>query len=159
MFNSIIKDKNRRNRFKKAEIKSLQSKSICSKFGDLKDHVLFNNFIKLVSANDLTEKSNRLAQSKYSKTINTTDLTHEHLNEKNIDLQKDKINKQYLFWLQKSFKSGKSNPRNCSITQIKNRCVISGRARSILRFCRLSRIVLRDKASRGLIPGASKASW
>ena len=151
MNNSIIKDKNRRNRFKKAEIKNLQNKSI------FQDQILFKNFVKLLSKNNFNE----IFADLFSKIDTIPSLTHEQIYERNIDLQKDKINKLYLFWLQKNLKSsiGKSNQKNCSITRIKNRCIESGRARSILRFCRLSRIVLRDKASRGLIPGASKASW
>lgn len=52
-----------------------------------------------------------------------------------------------------------SFPRNSSKTRIKNRCIETGRARSVLRFCKLSRIVLREKASKGQIPGITKASW
>ena len=50
-------------------------------------------------------------------------------------------------------------PRNSSKTRIQNRCIETGRARSVLKFCKLSRIVLRKKASKGVIPGISKASW
>nr|YP_009733044.1 30S ribosomal protein S14 [Jaagichlorella roystonensis]QHU78340.1 30S ribosomal protein S14 [Jaagichlorella roystonensis] len=53
----------------------------------------------------------------------------------------------------------KSLPRNSSKSRIKNRCIETGRAHSVLSFCKLSRIRLRENASKGLISGISKASW
>lgn len=50
-------------------------------------------------------------------------------------------------------------PRNSSKTRIRNRCELTGRSRAYYRKFRLSRIMLRDLASRGLIPGMVKASW
>ena len=50
-------------------------------------------------------------------------------------------------------------PRNSSINRVKNRCIETGRSHSVLRFCKLSRICLRDKASKGNISGVNKASW
>ena len=49
--------------------------------------------------------------------------------------------------------------KNSSVTRIKNRCILTGRARSVSRFFKLSRIQLRQLASEGLLPGLSKASW
>jgi len=46
-----------------------------------------------------------------------------------------------------------------SVTRIKNRCIITGRARSVYRFFKLSRIQLRKLASEGVLPGLSKYSW
>jgi small subunit ribosomal protein S14 len=40
-----------------------------------------------------------------------------------------------------------------------NRCQITGRARSVYRKFGVSRIVLRELALRGMIPGMRKASW
>lgn len=48
---------------------------------------------------------------------------------------------------------------NSSVTRIKNRCIITGRARSVYRFFKLSRIQLRKLASSGFLPGLSKYSW
>lgn len=53
----------------------------------------------------------------------------------------------------------KSLPRNSSKSRIKNRCIETGRGHSVLRFCKLSRIRLRENASKALISGISKASW
>ena len=50
-------------------------------------------------------------------------------------------------------------PRNGSKTRIRNRCIISGRARGYYRKMGLSRIALRDLALEGKIPGVVKASW
>lgn len=48
---------------------------------------------------------------------------------------------------------------NTSSVRLKNRCQVTGRPRGFLRRFRLSRIVFREMASEGLIPGVSKASW
>lgn len=50
-------------------------------------------------------------------------------------------------------------PRNSSATRIRNRCLVSGRARGVYRKFKMSRIALREMGSMGLIPGLTKASW
>lgn len=50
-------------------------------------------------------------------------------------------------------------PRNSSPTRLKNRCIETGRPRSYMRTFGLSRIAFRDHASKGEIPGVTKASW
>jgi len=50
-------------------------------------------------------------------------------------------------------------PRNSSPSRIRNRCEVSGRPRAFYRKLRMSRIALRDLASRGQIPGMVKSSW
>jgi len=50
-------------------------------------------------------------------------------------------------------------PRNSSITRVRNRCDLTGRPRGTYRKFRLSRIALRELASRGQIPGMVKSSW
>ncbi|MSR18049.1 MAG: type Z 30S ribosomal protein S14 [Phycisphaerales bacterium] len=44
-------------------------------------------------------------------------------------------------------------------TRNRNRCEITGRARGYYRKFRVSRIMLRELALQGLIPGMRKASW
>ena len=39
------------------------------------------------------------------------------------------------------------------------RCEITGRARGVYRKFRISRIMLRELAHKGMIPGMRKASW
>ena len=50
-------------------------------------------------------------------------------------------------------------PRNSSVTRVRNRCELSGRPRGFYRKLKLSRIALRDMASKGQIPGMVKSSW
>ena len=50
-------------------------------------------------------------------------------------------------------------PRTSSATRIRNRCAITGRARGVYRKFNISRIMLREMAGQGLIPGVRKASW
>lgn len=50
-------------------------------------------------------------------------------------------------------------PRNSSPTRLKNRCVETGRPHGYMRTFGLSRIAFREHASKGEIPGVTKASW
>jgi small subunit ribosomal protein S14 len=50
-------------------------------------------------------------------------------------------------------------PRNSSPTRYKNRCSETGRPRAYMRQFGLSRISFREHASKGEIPGVTKASW
>ncbi|MEM7268977.1 MAG: 30S ribosomal protein S14 [Pseudomonadota bacterium] len=50
-------------------------------------------------------------------------------------------------------------PRNSSATRLHNRCQVSGRPKAYYRKLQMSRIALRDLASKGEIPGMVKSSW
>jgi len=50
-------------------------------------------------------------------------------------------------------------PRNSSPVRLKNRCMFTGRARSYYRKFGVSRLVLREMALRGELPGVKKSSW
>ena len=50
-------------------------------------------------------------------------------------------------------------PRNSSATRLHNRCQLTGRPKAYYRKLKLSRIALRDLASKGQIPGMVKSSW
>ncbi len=50
-------------------------------------------------------------------------------------------------------------PRNSSPVRVKNRCMFTGRGRSFYRKFGVSRLVLREMALRGEIPGLKKSSW
>ncbi len=50
-------------------------------------------------------------------------------------------------------------PANTSITRIRNRCVMTGRARGILRNFRVSRLQFRRLAAEGKLPGILPAQW
>jgi small subunit ribosomal protein S14 len=49
--------------------------------------------------------------------------------------------------------------KNGSRTRIRNRCVLTGRGRSIHRRFKLSRITFRELASKGLLNGIYKSTW
>jgi small subunit ribosomal protein S14 len=50
-------------------------------------------------------------------------------------------------------------PRNSSPVRLKNRCQMTGRPRGFIRHFGISRVVFRDMALNGKIPGLKKASW
>ena len=50
-------------------------------------------------------------------------------------------------------------PRNSSATRLHSRCLVTGRPKAFYRKLKMSRIALRDLASRGEIPGMVKSSW
>ena len=50
-------------------------------------------------------------------------------------------------------------PRNSARIRIRNRCEITGRPHGVYRKLKISRIALRDLASKGKIPGMTKSSW
>lgn len=50
-------------------------------------------------------------------------------------------------------------PRNASPVRLKNRCQLSGRPKGYMRYFGLSRVMFRDMALDGKIPGVKKASW
>ncbi|MBS1516132.1 MAG: 30S ribosomal protein S14 [Bacteroidetes bacterium] len=50
-------------------------------------------------------------------------------------------------------------PRDSSATRLHNRCSVTGRSRAFYRKFGVSRLVLRELALQGKIPGVTKASW
>lgn len=50
-------------------------------------------------------------------------------------------------------------PRDSSATRSRRRCEITGRPRATLRKFKVTRMVLREMALKGMIPGMKKASW
>lgn len=50
-------------------------------------------------------------------------------------------------------------PRNASPVRLRNRCALTGRPRGFIRKFGICRIVFRDMAHDGKIPGVKKASW
>ncbi len=49
--------------------------------------------------------------------------------------------------------------RNGAKVRVRNRCEVTGRPRAVYRKFKLGRVMLRDLASRGQIPGMVKSSW
>jgi small subunit ribosomal protein S14 len=60
---------------------------------------------------------------------------------------------------QKNFAALAKLPRDSSPTRSRNRCQLTGRSRGVLRKFKVSRIMLRELALAGKIPGMKKASW
>lgn len=50
-------------------------------------------------------------------------------------------------------------PRNANPTRVRNRCALTGRPRAYYRKFGLARVMLRDLAVRGQLPGVTKSSW
>jgi len=60
---------------------------------------------------------------------------------------------------QKNYAALANLPRDSSPTRSRNRCELTGRPRAFLRKFKISRMMLRELASQGKIPGLKKASW
>lgn len=60
---------------------------------------------------------------------------------------------------QKNYAAIAKLPRDSSPTRSHNRCQLTGRSRGVLRRFKVSRIMLRELALAGKIPGMKKASW
>jgi len=79
---------------------------------------------------------------------------------KNKLLKSVKVSKQSTFYSRyKSTYFLSKIPRIISRTQVRNRCVISGRAHFVNSKTQYSRFTLRDKAYAAQIPGLRRASW
>lgn len=50
-------------------------------------------------------------------------------------------------------------PKNASPVRLKNRCQLTGRPRGYMRYFGMSRVMFREMALNGKIPGVKKASW
>ncbi len=50
-------------------------------------------------------------------------------------------------------------PRNSSAKRLHNRCLLTGRPKGYMRKFGLCRVMFRQMANEGKIPGVTKASW
>ncbi len=50
-------------------------------------------------------------------------------------------------------------PKNSSPVRLHNRCKLTGRPKGYMRQFGVSRVLFREMANKGLIPGVRKASW
>ncbi len=50
-------------------------------------------------------------------------------------------------------------PKNSSPVRMHNRCKLTGRPKGYMRQFGISRVMFREMANKGLIPGVKKASW
>lgn len=51
------------------------------------------------------------------------------------------------------------HPKNSMFVRLKNRCYITGRSRGFIKKWGVSRIIFRELAAKGLLPGIIKSSW
>jgi small subunit ribosomal protein S14 len=59
----------------------------------------------------------------------------------------------------KDYEALQKLPKNASPVRLKNRCSMTGRSRGYYRKFGISRLVFREMALKGEIPGIKKASW
>lgn len=50
-------------------------------------------------------------------------------------------------------------PKNASPVRLHNRCQLTGRPKGYMRQFGIGRVIFREMALNGLIPGVTKASW
>lgn len=95
---------------------------------------IVNNQYKIKLSNRLYDKRKKLLEQ-----INNTDLSFDERQKYRLKLEK--------------------LPKNSNRIRVRNRCNVTGRPRGVYRKFGLSRITFRELASKGMIPGVSKASW
>ena len=59
----------------------------------------------------------------------------------------------------RAFFQFKTINKNSSITRLNNRCIFTNRSRSIYKKFKLSRLIFRQLALKGLLVGIKKSSW
>ena len=57
------------------------------------------------------------------------------------------------------YKALQKLPKNSSPVRMHNRCKLTGRPKGYMRPFGISRVMFREMANKGLIPGVRKASW
>ena len=80
-------------------------------------------------------------------------------NQKREKLAKKYAEKRAALKAAGDFEALQKLPKNASPVRIKNRCAVSARSRGFMRDFGISRIVFRELAREGKIPGVKKASW
>ena len=95
---------------------------------------IVNNQYKIKLSNRLYDKRKKLLEQ-----INNIDLSFNERQKYRLKLEK--------------------LPKNSNRIRVRNRCNVTGRPRGVYRKFGLSRITFRELASKGMIPGVSKASW
>ncbi|TAH21702.1 MAG: 30S ribosomal protein S14 [Cytophagales bacterium] len=78
---------------------------------------------------------------------------------KRVELVKQLAEKRAKLKAEGDYKALDALPRNSSKVRLHNRCKLTGRPRGYMRKFGISRVIFRDMASEGKIPGLTKASW
>ena len=84
---------------------------------------------------------------------------------KRLVFKKEELKKSAVFLLKYNLVKGRVlwwnslDTRLSSKVKIKNYCILSGRARGVIRDFKLSRILLRKLGAKGFISGLKKKTW
>lgn len=78
---------------------------------------------------------------------------------KRVELVKQLAEKRAKLKAEGDYRALDALPRNSSKVRLHNRCKLTGRPRGYMRKFGISRVIFRDMASEGKIPGLTKASW
>jgi small subunit ribosomal protein S14 len=108
---------------------------------------------QLEVSTDMAKKSTTLRNEKRIRMAANQYAKRQELKEKALD---PKISDEERY---KARMKLQSLPRNGAKERVRNRCQLSGRPRGIYKKFMISRIVFREMAHKGLIPGVTKSSW
>ena len=80
------------------------------------------------------------------------------------EVKRVKLNAKYAAKRQALLEAGdyeglQKLPKNSSPVRMHNRCKLTGRPKGYMRQFGISRVMFREMANKGLIPGVRKASW
>jgi small subunit ribosomal protein S14 len=80
------------------------------------------------------------------------------------EVKRAKLNSKYAAKREALLKAGdyeglQKLPKNSSPVRMHNRCKLTGRPKGYMRQFGISRVMFREMANKGLIPGVRKASW
>ena len=80
------------------------------------------------------------------------------------EVKRAKLNAKYAAKRKALLESGdyealQKLPKNSSPVRMHNRCKLTGRPKGYMRQFGISRVMFREMANKGLIPGVRKASW
>lgn len=101
-----------------------------------------------VAKKSMVARNNKRAKMAENQKVKRAEL-REKLKDPNLGFEEKQ---DVMFKLQ-------SLPRNGAKVRVLNRCQISGRPKAVYRKFKVSRIVLRELAHKGMVPGMRKASW
>jgi small subunit ribosomal protein S14 len=116
--------------------------------------VFFNIDMKYLVIKDKKKRVN--AKNNQLKKLCLKAISIDHLSLNNSNISKINFINYYKFLI--LLKISNMNKFG-SMILVKNRCKVTGRSKSILRYYKVSRIVFREMASFGLLSGVKKSSW
>jgi len=116
-------------------------------FGQKRAQIFFNVSVFMAKKSILARNKKRIKMAAHQSPIRA------ELRQKALDL---KLSEEERFEARMKLQG---LPRNGSIGRVRRSCQISGRPRGVYKKFMISRIVFREYAHKGFIPGITKASW